>query len=54
MLRECQQQAEQCRTRAERVSDQGVRALLVSMAQVWSKLAEEVERSQRSKAYARR
>jgi hypothetical protein len=41
---ECRQQAAHCRKRAETVMDERVRAVLVSMAQMWIKLAEEAER----------
>jgi len=41
IVSECRQQAAYCRTRAETASDERVRALLVSMALIWTKLAEE-------------
>ena len=36
---ECRQQAARCQALAETVSDQRVRALLVSMKEMWTKLA---------------
>jgi hypothetical protein len=41
---ECRQQAARCQTLAETVDDQRVRALLVSMNEMWTKLADEAER----------
>src|SRR5262245_6817028 len=38
---ECRQQAAHCRNRAETANDERVRALLISMALIWAKLAEE-------------
>jgi hypothetical protein len=49
IVSECRQQAAHCRTRAETASDERVRALLVSMALIWTKLAEEAEPIQRTK-----
>src|SRR5262245_36230143 len=49
IVSECRQQAAHCRTRAETVSDERVRALLISMALIWTKLAEEAEPIQRTK-----
>jgi hypothetical protein len=49
IVNECRQQAAHCRTRAETASDERVRALLVSMALIWTKLAEEAEPIQRTK-----
>jgi hypothetical protein len=49
IVNECRQQAAHCRTRAETASDERVRALLVSMALIWTKLAEEAESIQRTK-----
>jgi hypothetical protein len=46
---EYRQQAAHCRKRAETVRDERVRAVLVSMAEMWIKLAEEAERSLPSK-----
>jgi hypothetical protein len=48
IVSECRQQAAHCRTRAETASDERVRALLVSMALIWTKLAEEAEPIQRT------
>jgi hypothetical protein len=48
IVNECLQQAAHCRTRAETASDKRVRALLVSMALIWTKLAEEAEPIQRT------
>jgi hypothetical protein len=47
---ECRQQAAYCRKGAETVTDERVRAMLVSMAQMWIKLADEAERLLPSKA----
>jgi hypothetical protein len=41
---ECRQQAARCQTLAETADDQRVRALLVSMNEMWTKLADEAER----------
>jgi hypothetical protein len=49
IVSECRQQAAHCRTRAETASDKRVRALLVSMALIWTKLAEEAEPIERTK-----
>src|SRR5215471_6182848 len=49
IVSECRQQAAHCRTRAETANDERVRALLVSMALIWTKLAEEAEPIQRTK-----
>src|SRR5262249_9855003 len=46
---ECRQPAAHCRTRAKTANDERVRALLVSMALIWTKLAEEAEPIQRTK-----
>jgi hypothetical protein len=43
---ECRQQDAHCRTRAETATDEEVRALWVSMAQTWTKLAQATERLQ--------
>ena len=51
---ECRQQASYCRTRAETASDEKVRALLVSMALIWTKLTEEAERIRRTKLRCRK
>jgi hypothetical protein len=51
IVNECRQQAAHCRTRAETASDERVRALLVSMALIWTKLAEEAESIQRNVDY---
>ena len=45
---EFRQQAAHCRTLAETAPDERVRALLVSMAQMWTKLADAAECLQRS------
>src|SRR5262245_30129677 len=45
----CRQQAAHRRTRAKTANDERVRALLVSMALIWTKLAEEAEPIQRTK-----
>jgi hypothetical protein len=47
---ECRQHAAHCRQRAETVRDDRVRAMLVSMAHMWIKLAEEAKRLLPSKA----
>jgi hypothetical protein len=49
IVSECRQQAAHCRARAETASDERVSALLVSMALIWTKLAEEAEPIQRTK-----
>jgi hypothetical protein len=49
IVSECRQQAAHCRTRAETANDERVQALLVSMALIWTKLAEEAEPIQRTK-----
>ena len=49
IVSECRQQAAHCRTRAETASDEGVRLVLVSMALIWTKLAEEAEPIERTK-----
>jgi hypothetical protein len=43
---ECRQQAALCRTRADAATDERVRALWISMAQMWMKL-EDRERLER-------
>jgi hypothetical protein len=48
IVNECLQQAAHCRTRAETASDEGVRLVLVSMALIWTKLAEEAKRIRRT------
>jgi hypothetical protein len=45
-LSECRAQALHCRMLADTVTDEQVRALWVSMAQSWTKLAEAMERLQ--------
>jgi hypothetical protein len=49
IVSECRQQAAHCRTRAETASDKRVRSLLLSMALIWTKLAEEAEPIERTK-----
>jgi hypothetical protein len=49
VVSECRQQAAHCRTRAATASDAGVPALLLTMAEMCTKLAEETERVQRAK-----
>jgi hypothetical protein len=50
---ECRAQAAHCRMLADAATDERVRALLVSMAQMWTKLAEETERLQPLKPQGR-
>jgi hypothetical protein len=49
-LSEFRQQAVRCHALARTANDERVRALLVSMAQMWTKLADAAERIQRLKA----
>jgi hypothetical protein len=43
VVSECRQQAADCRARAEAAIEERMRSLLVSMALIWTKLAEEAE-----------
>jgi hypothetical protein len=47
--RECRAQAAHCRMLADTETDERVRGLFLSMARMWTKLAEEAERLQPSK-----
>ena len=49
IVSECRQQAAHCLTRAEMASDKRVQALLVSMALIWAKLADEAEGIERTR-----
>jgi hypothetical protein len=47
---ECCQQAALCRTRADAAADERLRAVWISMALIWTKLAAHKERLQRLSA----
>jgi hypothetical protein len=48
---ECRQQATHCRTRADTATDERVRALWISMAQMWTKLGDRLQRLNVQEAY---
>ena len=50
---DCRQLAAHCRQLAATTADERTRALLVSMAEMWTKLAEETERRQPLKPQGR-